>query len=235
MAPVRTKIANAKVVCSTVPEIAGNRDVAGVGAPRDLADVDFAIVRASFAVAETGSVLLSDADLRVNGVAYLAQHLIVLLDPADIVVNPAPRPIAGLSSVIGTMPASTPGHPPRRISRVFLSHGAQGVRSLSVLPVARTARQPRSAEAKAKHRRQFAPGKLTVRFEPNGCAARMSARGAIFLNLPRALRGLIRRPGERALNRVNWGRVRFRGARFADRLRWSPSCQRPGEYHQVPD
>jgi YkgG family uncharacterized protein len=51
------------------------------------ADVDFAIVRASFAVAETGSVLLNDADLRVNGVAYLAQHLIVLLDPADIVVN----------------------------------------------------------------------------------------------------------------------------------------------------
>ena len=27
--PVRAKIANAKVVCSTVPEIAGNRDVAG--------------------------------------------------------------------------------------------------------------------------------------------------------------------------------------------------------------
>jgi L-lactate utilization protein LutC len=87
LAPVRAKIAGAKIVCSTVPEIAGNRDVAGVGAPQDLADVDFAIVRASFAVAETGSVLLSDADLQVNAVAYLAQHLIVLLDPADIVVN----------------------------------------------------------------------------------------------------------------------------------------------------
>ncbi len=70
-----------------LPEIAGNRDTAGIGAPRDLADVDFAIVRASFAVAETGSVLLSETDLRANAVAYLAQHLIVLLDPADIVVN----------------------------------------------------------------------------------------------------------------------------------------------------
>jgi L-lactate dehydrogenase complex protein LldG len=50
--------------------------------------VDFAIVRASFAVAETGSVLLSETDFRVNAVAYLAQHLIVLLDPADIVVKP---------------------------------------------------------------------------------------------------------------------------------------------------
>ena len=87
LAPVREKIAGAKIVCSTVSEIAGNRDIAGVGAPQDLADVDFAIVRASFAVAETGSVLLSEADLHVNAVAYLAQHLIVLLDPADIVVN----------------------------------------------------------------------------------------------------------------------------------------------------
>jgi L-lactate dehydrogenase complex protein LldG len=87
LAPVRAKIADAKTVCSTVAEIAGNRDIAGIGAPQDLADVDFAIVRASFAVAETGSVLLSDADLHVNAVAYLAQHLIVLLDPADIVVN----------------------------------------------------------------------------------------------------------------------------------------------------
>ena len=84
---IRKKIVNSKVVCSTVPEIAGNRDINGVSAPQELADVDFAIVRASFGVAETGSVLLSDADLRVNAVAHLAQHLIVLLDPADIVVN----------------------------------------------------------------------------------------------------------------------------------------------------
>src|ERR1700724_3923761 len=87
LAPVRAKIAGAKIVCSMVPEITGNREIANLGALRDLANVDFAIVRTSFAVAETGSVLLSDADLRVNAVAYLAQHLIVLLDPADIVVN----------------------------------------------------------------------------------------------------------------------------------------------------
>ena len=46
LAPVRTKIAGAKVVCSTVLEIAGNRDIAEVRAPQELADVDFAIVRA---------------------------------------------------------------------------------------------------------------------------------------------------------------------------------------------
>jgi hypothetical protein len=58
--------------------------MASVGAPHDLSDVDFAIVRASFTAAET---LLSDTDLRVNAVADLAQHLVAPLDPADIVIN----------------------------------------------------------------------------------------------------------------------------------------------------
>jgi L-lactate dehydrogenase complex protein LldG len=141
LAPVRAKIANAKVVCSTVPEIKGNRDVASVGAPPDLADVDFAIVRASFAVAETGSVLLGDTDLRINAVAYLAQHLIVLLDPADIVINLhhayrrrefRERHYASFH----TGPSATAD-----IEGVLI-HGAQGVRSLSVLPMGRADGNP---------------------------------------------------------------------------------------------
>jgi L-lactate dehydrogenase complex protein LldG len=120
------------------PEIAGNRDIAGVGVPQDLADVDFAIVRASFGVAETGSVLLSEADLHVNGVAYLAQHLIVLLDPADIVVNlhhayRRPEFRDRHYASFHTGPSATAD-----IEGVLI-HGAQGVRSLSVLPLARSA------------------------------------------------------------------------------------------------
>ena len=136
LAPVRAKIADAKIVCSTVPEIAGNRDIAHVVATQDLADVDFAVVRADFAVAETGSVLLSDHELGVNAVAYLAQHLIVLLDPADIVVNlhhaysrPEFRDRHYVSFHTG--PSATAD-----IEGVLI-HGAQGVRSLSVLPIAR--------------------------------------------------------------------------------------------------
>jgi L-lactate dehydrogenase complex protein LldG len=136
LAPVRAKIAGAKVICSTVPEIKGNRDIAEVHQPRDLADVDFAIVRASFAVAETGSILLSDADIQVNAVAYLAQHLIALLDPADIVINLHhayrrrefhDRHYASFHSG----PSATAD-----IEGVLI-HGAQGVRSLSIVPVAR--------------------------------------------------------------------------------------------------
>ena len=141
LGPVRAKIADAKVVCSTVPEITGNRDIAGVDAPRDLAHVDFTIVRASFAVAETGSVLLCDADLHINAVAYLAQHLIVLLDPADIVVNlhyayRRPEFRSGHYACFHTGPSATAD-----IEGVLI-HGAQGVRSLSILPIARANGDP---------------------------------------------------------------------------------------------
>jgi L-lactate dehydrogenase complex protein LldG len=144
--PFRAKIADAKIVCSTVPEIAANRDVAGISAPQDLADVDFAIVRASFAVAET-SVLLSDADLRVNAIAYLALHLIVLLDPADIVVNlhhayRRPEFRDGHYACLHTGPSATAD-----IEGVLI-HGAQGVRSRSR---ARPSTRPTEAEGGKSH------------------------------------------------------------------------------------
>jgi L-lactate dehydrogenase complex protein LldG len=138
LAPIREKIANAKIICSVVPEIAGTRDIGEVKAAQELADVDFGIVRASFAVAETGSVLLSDADLRVNAVAYLAQHLIVLLDPADIVANlhhayRRPEFRERHYASFHTGPSATAD-----IEGVLI-HGAQGVRSLSVVPIVRAA------------------------------------------------------------------------------------------------
>jgi len=136
LAPVREKIAKAKVICSVVPEIAGTRNIGEVRETQELADVDFGIVRASFAVAETGSVLLSDADLGVNAVAYLAQHLIVLLDPADIVVNlhhayRRPEFRERHYAAFHTGPSATAD-----IEGVLI-HGAQGVRSLSVVPIER--------------------------------------------------------------------------------------------------
>lgn len=116
LAPVRTKIAGARVVCSTAPEIAGNRDV-GVGAPQELADVDFAIVRAAFAVAETGSVLLSESELHVNALAYLAQPTSWSISTMLISVR---------NSILRATPCSTPGPPPPRTSRAFLSMALRG-------------------------------------------------------------------------------------------------------------
>jgi L-lactate dehydrogenase complex protein LldG len=125
------------VVCSVV---LGNRDITSIHAPQELADVDFAIVRAAFGVAETGSVLLGARELHVNAVAYLAQHLIVLLDPADIVINLhhayRRQEFRGQHyACFHTGPSATAD-----IEGVLI-HGAQGVRSLSLLPIARAIAQ----------------------------------------------------------------------------------------------
>ena len=49
--------------------------------------MDIRVVRAALAVAETGLICLADANRGVNTLGFLSQHLIVLLDPAHIVVN----------------------------------------------------------------------------------------------------------------------------------------------------
>ncbi|CAO4155133.1 LutC/YkgG family protein [Methylorubrum aminovorans] len=131
-ATVRSRFDGARVIASAVPEFAGNRDLAAVRKPGDLADVDVAVVRARFGVAETGSVLFTQDDLIVNSVAYLAQHLIVLLDPDDIVVNiqaayKRPDFAQAAYAVLHTGPSATAD-----IEGVLI-HGAQGVRSLTVL------------------------------------------------------------------------------------------------------
>jgi L-lactate dehydrogenase complex protein LldG len=128
------------VICSAVPEIAGNRRLDAVAQPRDLADVDVAIVRALLGVAETGSVLFTETELVVNTLAYLAQHLVVLLDPADIV--------SGLQdaydrsefhraayAVFHTGPSATGD-----IEGVLI-HPAQGVRTLTVALIPRPGRR----------------------------------------------------------------------------------------------
>ena len=134
LAPVYDRIANATVVCSTAPEVAGTRNIAATVQPQDLADVDFAVVRASFGVAETGSVLLGDRELCVNALAYLAQHLIVLLDPADIVVN-MHHAYRRLEFKTGHYCAFHTGPSATADIEGVLIHGAQGVRSLCVVPI----------------------------------------------------------------------------------------------------
>jgi L-lactate dehydrogenase complex protein LldG len=106
--------------------------VEAVAEPRDLDDVDVAVVRAGFGVAETGSVFLSEAELHVNAVAYLAQHLVVLLDPAAILGNlhhayHRPEFHDRRYAVLMTGPSATAD-----IEGVLI-RGAQGVRSLLVI------------------------------------------------------------------------------------------------------
>ncbi len=120
------------IMCSLVPEFTGNRVLAPDTPPADLADIDTAILRGAFAVAETGSICLTEQELLVNAIGYLPQHLVILLDPADIVQNlhhayRRPEFRRAHYAVLQTGPSATAD-----IEGVLI-HGAQGVRSLSVL------------------------------------------------------------------------------------------------------
>lgn len=74
-------------VWSAVPEVAGTVTPAQISGWASPADLDVTIVRTPLGVAETGSILLTETELAVTTAAVLAQHLVVLLDPADIVEN----------------------------------------------------------------------------------------------------------------------------------------------------
>jgi L-lactate dehydrogenase complex protein LldG len=134
---VKSLFPDAAVVCSATPELRGTRSAHGDLAPSSLADVDVGVVRAAFGVAETGSIWLSEKELTVNALAYLAQHLVVLLDPTQIVGNlhqayRDPGFKTARYAVLVTGPSATAD-----IEGVLV-HGAQGVRSLTVamVPVA---------------------------------------------------------------------------------------------------
>ncbi len=133
---VRSLHPEARVVCSATPEVTGTRDIASVASPAELEDVDVGVVRAAFGVAETGSVWLSEREFVVNALGFLPQHLVVLLDPKAIVVNlhdayrdPGFR--VARYAVLMTGPSATAD-----IEGVLI-RGAQGIRTLTVIPVAR--------------------------------------------------------------------------------------------------
>ena len=85
---LHTKFPDAKNICSVVPEYAGNATVDGYRANwADAAEIDVSVVRSPLGIAETGSVFLSDRDLEVSTIGFLAHDLVVLLDPKVIVEN----------------------------------------------------------------------------------------------------------------------------------------------------
>jgi L-lactate dehydrogenase complex protein LldG len=129
---IRENVPHPKIICSAVPEVPGDRELSAVRNPQDLADIDVAVVRAVLGVAESGSVLFTEAELKVNTLAYLAQHLVVLLDEKSIVsgiqeayTHPVFR--SAHYAVFHTGPSATGD-----IEGVLV-HGAQGVRSLTVI------------------------------------------------------------------------------------------------------
>lgn len=133
---IAARFPQARVICSATPEVAGTRNLPDPKSPQELEDVDVGVVRAAFGVAETGSIWLSEAELGVTALGYLPQHLVALLDPADMLANLHdayldPRFRTARYAVLMTGPSATAD-----IEGVLI-RGAQGIRSLILLPVPR--------------------------------------------------------------------------------------------------
>jgi L-lactate dehydrogenase complex protein LldG len=119
-------------ICSATAEVQGDRPLDASMSPASMHDVEVAVVRARFGVAETGSVWFSETEYVVNSIGYLAQHLVILLDPDQIVpgVQDAyrrPDFAQARYAVLVTGPSATAD------IEGILIRGAQGVRSLTVL------------------------------------------------------------------------------------------------------
>jgi L-lactate dehydrogenase complex protein LldG len=80
--------ATAKKIVSLVPGIGTpNVDLGTINDPHDLADVDFAILSAKFGVAENGAVWVPDEGVRHRVVAFITQHLALVIENGEIVDN----------------------------------------------------------------------------------------------------------------------------------------------------
>jgi L-lactate dehydrogenase complex protein LldG len=135
-AAVKAKIVelfpDAKVICSAVPEVPGTRRVKNVRDPHELSDVDVGMLRSRLGVAEVGAVGLTDADLVVNALGVLAQHLVVLLDPA-VIVPTMHDAYARIDLAANTYGLFMAGPSATGDIEGVIIHGAQGARTLTVL------------------------------------------------------------------------------------------------------
>ena len=135
LALIRERFGDAASVASATPEVAGTRVITAETEPASLQDIEVGVVRGRFGVAETGSVWFSEREYVVNSVGYIVQHLVVLLDPAQL--------LDGLQDVYrrddfrdARYAALVTGPSATADIEGVLIRGAQGVRSLTVVWVA---------------------------------------------------------------------------------------------------
>jgi len=122
---------NAKIIASASIEWPGTIPLESTTRPHDLESVDIGVIRAEFGVAEMGCVWLTENSLIINALGFLPQHLVILLDPAEISenMNTAYRRISLAAQHYGCFmmgPSATAD------IGATLVHGAQGARSLTI-------------------------------------------------------------------------------------------------------
>jgi L-lactate dehydrogenase complex protein LldG len=80
--------AAARMVVSLVPGVAkANLDLAAIGDPHELRDVDFCVLGAELGVAENGAVWITEHGGKNRAVAFLTQHLAIVVRAETLVHN----------------------------------------------------------------------------------------------------------------------------------------------------
>jgi len=76
---------DASVIVSTVSGIDGTKELGATDDPHTLKDVDLAIIKGEFAVAENGAVWVKETDARHRALYFIAQKLMIVVPKGDIV------------------------------------------------------------------------------------------------------------------------------------------------------
>lgn len=124
--------ASASVICSNVDGVGEpSLRIEDVEQPHGMSDVDFAIIRGEFAVAENGAVWIDGSSMHQRSVMFLCQHLAFVV-PADQIVH-------NMSEAYRRLDLATPGFGtfvsgPSKTADIeqSLVIGAHGSRSLTV-------------------------------------------------------------------------------------------------------
>jgi len=76
---------DASVIVSTVGELKGTKELDATDDPHTLKDVDLAIIKGEFAVAENGAVWVKEADARHRALYFIAQKLMIIVPKGELV------------------------------------------------------------------------------------------------------------------------------------------------------
>ncbi len=82
---IREHFSDAKTIVSLIEGIKGNRNITDYSTAQDLNDIDLAIIRGAFGVAENAAIWLPESMLHFRALPFITQHLILLLSKDDIV------------------------------------------------------------------------------------------------------------------------------------------------------
>jgi L-lactate dehydrogenase complex protein LldG len=127
----------AKRIVSLVEGVGrGNVDLDAIEDPHELEDLDFGILPGRFAVAENGAVWVTDAGVKHRAVAFIVQHL-ALVVPADEIVDNMHQAYERLAFNEPSFGAFISGPSKTADIEQSLVIGAHGPRSLTVFCVGR--------------------------------------------------------------------------------------------------